>query len=64
MVDVASRRWKKKKVEYKTNELNNKEINKWKKNGNDEIDNTIVEKNCNCYQLKIFAKKISVRQKK
>ena len=64
MVDVASRKWKKKKVGYKTDGPNNEKMNKQKKNGNDEIDDTVVERDCNCYQLKIFAKKVLTGQKK
>ena len=64
MVDVASRGWKKKKVKYGTDGLSNEETSKQKKNKNDEIDNTIMEKNCNCYQLKVFMKKVLVGQKK
>ena len=34
---------------YKTDELNNEKMNKWKKNKNDRIDNIIIEKDYNCY---------------
>ena len=49
MVDVASRGWRKKKVGYGTDGLNNKEVNKQKKNGNNGIDGITVEEDCNCH---------------
>ena len=64
VVDVTNRKWKKKKVGYKTDELNNEEMNKWKKNKSNEVNDTIVERDCNCYQLKIFVKKVSVEWKR
>ena len=64
VVDVASRKWREKKVKYKTDGLSNEKMNKWRKNKSDRVDNIIVEKDCNCYQLKIFTKKVSMGQKK
>ena len=49
VVDVASRGWKKKKVGYRTDGLNNEEMNRWRRNKNNGIDGTIVERDCNCY---------------
>ena len=48
------------KVKHKMNRLDDEKINKWKKNKNDKIDNAIIKRNCNYYQLKIFEKKISM----
>ena len=55
---------KKKKVGYKTDGLNNEETNKQKRNRNNEVDGTVVKGDCNCYQSKIFVKKISAEQKR
>ena len=61
MVDVAGRKWKKMKVGHKMDELNNEKMDKWRRNGSNRIDNTIIERDYNCHQLKVFEKKISAR---
>ena len=61
---MASRKWREKKVGYKTDGLSNEETNKQRRNKNDGVDSTAMEKNCNCHQSKIFAKKVSAGQRK
>ena len=60
IVDVAGRGWRKMKIRHEADEPSDEEVNKWKKNRGDGVDNTIVERDCNCHQLKVFEKKISV----
>ena len=64
MVNVASKKWKKTKMGHKADEPNNKKMDKWRRNGGDKIDSVTVERDCNCHQLKVFEKKISVGQRK
>ena len=47
------------KMGHGVDELNNEEVDKWKKNEGDGVDNTTMKKNYKSHQLKIFEKKIS-----
>ena len=49
---------------HKADELNNEKMNKQKRNKSDGVDNAIVKKDYNCYQLKIFKKKILAKQRR